>query len=381
MRNSVLIAINNIKLIFKRKSAVFSLIILPIIIFLVVASLYSGVDNSKIKVALVNNDSSILSSNMVKYLETTNKFQFINVTSNQINDLVTKRKVDCAILIPGDFEESILKGNFKDLKLVSIKGQDATEIIKNYANNYIKNLMDISKVAKGNSTEFYKIYTAYKNGDLKIKENKLKDTGKNKSVTYSSIGMLLMFILFSAGGVARRILDEKRENTYNRICQAPVSSKQYLLGNILANFSVIFFQVILLVLVLTKVLKIETFIPNLQLISILLIFGLAAIGLNMFIIAFSSSSTQASSLTTAITIPTCMLGGCFFEYDIMSAAMQRLGDFTPQKWAMVTIFKLMTGSEFSAIIINLVVLLVFAVTFFIIAAYKMNLGDKSNNFI
>lgn len=381
MRNSILIAANNIKLIFKKKSTIFSFIILPIIMFLVLTSLYSGVSNTKIKIALVNNDSSELSANMIKYLETTGSFQFVNAKNEQITDLVTKRKVDCAIIIPGDFEETIINGNFKGLNVVSIKGQDTTEIIKNYINYYIKNLMDISKVTKGNRTEFYKIYTGYKNGSLKIKENKLKDTGKDKSVTYSSIGMLLMFILFSTGGVSRRIIDEKRENTYNRICQAPVNSKQYLFGNILANFSIIFFQIILLVLVLTKVLKIETFIPNLQLILILLVFGLAAIGLNMFIIAFSSTSAQASNLNTMITIPSCMLGGCFFEYDIMSASMQRLGDFTPQKWAMVTIFKLMTGSEFSAVRINLLVLLVFAVTFFIIAAYKMSLGDKSSNFI
>lgn len=381
MRNSILIAANNIKLIFKKKSTIFSFIILPIIMFLVLTSLYSGVSNTKIKIALVNNDSSELSANMIKYLETTGSFQFVNAKNEQITDLVTKRKVDCAIIIPDDFEETIINGNFKGLNVVSIKGQDTTEIIKNYINYYIKNLMDISKVTKGNRTEFYKIYTGYKNGSLKIKENKLKDTGKDKSVTYSSIGMLLMFILFSTGGVSRRIIDEKRENTYNRICQAPVNSKQYLFGNILANFSIIFFQIILLVLVLTKVLKIETFIPNLQLILILLVFGLAAIGLNMFIIAFSSTSAQASNLNTMITIPSCMLGGCFFEYDIMSASMQRLGDFTPQKWAMVTIFKLMTGSEFSAVRINLLVLLVFAVTFFIIAAYKMSLGDKSSNFI
>lgn len=381
MRNSVLIALNNIKLIFKKRSSVFSLILLPIIIFLVISSLFNGSGEAKIKVALVNHDSSELSVNIIQYLEATDKFQFINTSNDQVNDLVIKRKADCAIVIPADFEKSIIQGNFKNLKLVSIKGQDATELIKNYINNYINNLMDISKVSKGSSTEFYKIYTAYKNGNLKIRENKLKDTANNKTITYSSMGMLIMFMLFSTGGVARRILDEKRENTYNRICQAPVNSKQYLLGNILASFSVIFFQVILLVLVLTKVLKIETFIPNLQLILILLTFGLAAIGINMVIIAFSSSSSQASSLTTAVTIPTCMLGGCFFEYDIMSASMQRLGDFTPQKWAMVTIYKLMTGTDFSAVIINLAVILVFAVTFFIIAAYKMKMGDKTNNFI
>lgn len=351
--------------------------------FIITINVYSNKasQNEAMLIGIDNKDEKILSKDMIEYLRSTKKFKFIKVEDGDIKDVVAKRDVDCAIVFPEDFTQSIYDGNFKEIYMFSIKGEEATALIKKYSNYYMKNLLDISKASEGDLDKFNKIYNRYKYGEVKLVEKNIEDTALNKGVTYSGIGLLIMFIMFTTGNISRIMIKERRNRTYYRICASPVNSKTYVSGNVMANFFIVCIQVIAIIILVTKVLGISTYIPNTQLIFILLSFGVATIGMNMVIMAFSESFAQAINLNTIVTIPTCMLGGCFWDLSLMPKHIQKISNFVPQKWTIDAIYKLQSGTSFSDIKMHIIIIWTFAITLFLISIYKMSISEKVENFV
>lgn len=381
MRNILLLAMNTLKVTFRKKANIVVYLILPVASILFLMSVVGGDGNSNLKVGIVNKDNGIISQNMIKYLENTGKFQNIPIKEEEISDKVVNKKVDLALVIPENFEKGIYNNNFNNLKIVSIRGQEVTAWVENYTNLYIRNLLDISRAANGNKEIFNKIYSKYENSELILKVEKLDDKSYNKQLTQQGFGFFIMFIMISATITSGLVLKEKKERVYQRICSTPVSSKTYIMGNVMANLIIIIIQVILAIFTVKNILKIETYIPDHQLFLILLILGVVVISFGMIIVAFSKSSSEAGSLSTLIITPTCMLGGCLWPLSFMPEQLQKISNFIPQKWAIDAIAKLQTGAGIESVALNILILIGFSLVFFSVAAFKMKNTDKTGNFI
>jgi ABC-2 type transport system permease protein len=376
-----LIVLNNLKVTFRKKKNIVVYIVVPILVTLASLAMYSGNSSDSIKVGIVNNDGGTIASDYISSLQKNERFKVSTINEEQVRNSISTRKLDCVIELPKNFQMSIKDGSLKEIKLFSIKGEAATAWIKVYTNYYVKNLTDIAMASQGNTANFNKMYEGFKAQHTTLSIEKLQDVSTNKNATVQSMGFLLMFIMVQAIGTSSIIVKERQMRTYNRICTAPVNSRMYVLANIVTNILIILIQVSIVVMVATKVIHMNTFIPDIYLIGILLCFGIASVGLGILIVALSKTSYQVSTATTLISTPTCMLGGCFWPMSIMPDMMQKAANFLPQKWTMDAITKLQGGSSIGEIGINIVIILAFAVAFFIMAAYKFNNSDKANNFI
>ncbi len=381
MRNTFLIALNILKLTFRKKGNIIVYLVLPVAITSIIMVISGSGASKPLNIGIVDMDRSIISQDLVKAVDNKDNFKTIEVSGDKINAMVTEHKVDCIIKIPNNFAKEIYSGNNANIELISIRGEDVTSWIENFVNFYVGGLKDISKASEGKKEAFDKMYAGYKDNSIKLKNEKLKDSAFGKSLTQSSMGFLIMFVLFGTGITSSYILREKKMRTFFRICSAPVKSKDYILSNIIANLTIVAVQIILVLFVITKILKVNIFIPKIQLFVILLCFGLVAIGIGLVVVAFSKTSNQVGTANTLIVTPTCMLGGCFWPADLMPPWLQRVGDFMPQTWALDSIKKLQSGSSFIDILPQLGILLAFAVAFFLIAVYKFNRRDDSRNFI
>ncbi|GAA0180624.1 ABC transporter permease [Clostridium sediminicola] len=381
MKNIILIALNFLRVTFKKKTSFLIYIILPVASALVTLMLYSSSGAAITKVGLINNDNSTISSDMINYLEETKKFKFENIKEEEVENKVANQEVDLVLEIPYGFTESIYNSNVKELKIETIRGMDVTAWIESYLNYYIKNMRDIAVASEGNREVFNKIYDNFKNSELVLTKEKLKDEYVGKTVTQQGIGFFILFILIGCTSITKLILKEKNIKTYQRICSSPVTSREYVLGNVLANIIIILVQICLLLFGAFKILEINIHMPVWSLFIILMLFGLAAIGIGMVIVSFSKSSSEAGNLSTLIITPTCMLGGCFWPLSFMPDSLKKISSFTPQKWVMEAIISIQSGKTINDVAINLAILVVFALVFFAIAAFKMKSSDKTGSFI
>ncbi|WP_010236664.1 ABC transporter permease [Clostridium arbusti] len=381
MKNLIWLAMNNLKVTFGKKKGIISYFVLPVVFILIPIMIYSNVGNSSVRIGIIDKDKSSLSTDFVKAIEKQDSLRVIDINNENPKGEVAAGKVDCVITIPNGFEGSVYNNSLKQPEILSLKGESSTVWINNYSNIYLRNLIDIWKASKGNKQIFNKIYESSKENSLSFKSVSVKDTTKGKSMTSQSIGFLIMFMMVGASSFAEIILKEKKNRTYFRICSAPVSSKIYIFSNVISNFAIVAIQSLITLLAMTKIFKIQTYVPFWQLYIILLCFGFVAIGLGLLLVAFSKDSTQSNVLMNLIVTPTCMLSGCFFPVDFMPDAARKIADFLPQRWVISAIEKLQTNGNFSSICLNILIILAFAFTFFIVAAYRFSRDENIKNFV
>ncbi|WP_163194154.1 ABC transporter permease [Clostridium thermarum] len=381
MREIFLIAANTFKIIFRKKSNIILFIIIPVTITLAMMFLFSNASSRTTKIGIYNQDQGDLGGELASNIAAIEKFKAIEVKEEEINDLVQSQKVDCVIVIPTDFSEKLYKGNSVKVNMKTIKGEDTTIWIENFTNMFIEDLMIIGKASEGNREVYWNILDGYMSGNIKLSIGKVEDVSISRQATSTSLGILIMFMMYATTITSSLIIKEKQDKTFYRVQTAPVSSKVVVFGNTLANLVIVAIQAAIVAIFINHVLNMNSGIGTLYLVIVLLFFGLVSISMGMVIIAFSQSTAQSISLATLVTTPTCMLGGCFWPVSFMPQVLQKVSDFMPQRWALKAIESLQTGSNFNGILVNLGILIAFAIMFSTIAAYKFKNNKSVGNFI
>lgn len=381
MRNLLLLALNTLRITFRKKLNIIVYLILPVIIVSFVMFAYSSMD-STVKVGLNNKAvNSVIADDFVKALMGQDKFKIQEVKEAEIKDLVAEGKVDCVITIPDNFDESVYKASISKIQITAIKGQEATAWVQSYVNYYIKSLMSLGKASGGDKATFNKLYEGFKVQTLAVHENVVKDQSSDKSKTVQSVGFLIMFMLQGAVTTSGLILKEKKEKTYFRIFSSPVSSRIYIGANILANMCIMTAQSILVIFSTKYIFKLTTGVPDLQLLAVLVLFGFVCVTFGILLVAFSGTSRQAGALATLIITPTCMISGCWWPIEIMPKFMRQIANFLPQTWTLEAIKELQSGKTLLTIASLIGILITFSLVFFLIGMYKMKNSESVKSFI
>lgn len=381
MRNMLLIIVNILKVIFRKKGNIIVYLFLPLAGVLLSLLMYGNTGTAPLRVGITNHDTGVLSADLKTALQSSNTYKVYDVKEGEINDKLLNMELDAAIVIPDGYSDSIFSGTPEHIEVISIKGQETTVWVNQMLNSYTDTLYKLSAASGGDRAAFVSMYGQYKAGAVKLTVVKLKDKLAGRNMTLSSMGFLIMFIMLGAGFINMIILKEKRDRTYHRICSAPVNARQYIAGNAITSLLIVIIQILIIQIVMKFLLRIDTGVSDIAMFVILLMFGLVAIGIGLVVTAFSSSSYMASTLSTLIMTPTCMLGGCFWEIDLMPDIMQKIGYFVPQRWAMNAIQKLQTGGGQGDIFMNLLILAAFAVALVLIAIYRFSRTTNLQKFV
>ncbi len=381
MRNILLIVSNILKATFRKKGNIIIYVFLPLLGVLLSLVIYSSSGSSVLRVGYISNDNGVMAEEVKDMLSSNEGFAVSDVDEAEINDMLSEQMLDLVIALPEGFTESVYSGDLKDIEIISLKGLETTTWAEQLLGSYTDVLVKISAASDGDKVMFSEMYERYKEGSVIMKVSLLEDKQVGKSMTVTSIGFLIMFMMLGTSFTSIIILKEKRSRTFFRICTAPVNSRQYILANAITSLLIVIIQIIVIQLAMKFILRIDTGISDPTLFFILLMFGLVAIGIGLVITAFSSSSYMASSLTTLIMTPTCMLGGCFWEIDFMPEFMQKMSLFMPQRWAIDAVEKLQMSGAGADIYLNLLVLAAFALALILVASYRFTRTDNLRKFV
>lgn len=381
MRNIALIISNILKTTFRKKANLIIYVFLPLVGVLLSLLIYGGTGSSQIRVGFASRDDGMLSSEVRNVLDSKEGFAVSDVMEEEINDKLTDQNLDVVVTLPEGFTESVYSGYLKDIEIITIKGLETTAWIEQLLNSYTDVLAKLSAASEGDRALFDKMYEQYEETSIHLNVAALEDKQVGKSMTVTTIGFLIMFMMLGASFTSIIILKEKRSRTFYRICTAPVNSRQYILANAMTSVLIIIVQIIVIQLAMKSIFRINTGLSDPALFIILLMFGLVAIGIGLTITAFSSSSYMAGSLTSLIMTPTCMLGGCFWDVDFMPEFMQKISYFMPQRWAIEAVEKLQSSADFTDIYLNLLVLAAFALALILVASYKFSKTDNLRKFV
>jgi ABC-2 type transport system permease protein len=366
---------------FRKKRNIIIYFGMPLIGIFISFLAYGGSGQQTLKVGVINQDQQQIAGDTIHFLESLKNVHVTILKESEVNDKITSGTLDCAITLNQGFSESILHGNPRNIQIVSIKGAQITAFVKSYLYNYLDNIVSISKASNGDSATFNKMYTRYQQADFKLTAKSLADTSKNKDMTYQTIGFLIMIMLMSAGNFAEIIIKEKENRTYFRLLSTPINARKYVLANIAVNMTVMLAQILFTLFFITNIFHIEMHVPFWEMAIVLIMFALVAVGLSLMIVSFASSSSSAGALQNLVFTPSCLLAGCFWPVEIMPKAVQKIADFMPQHWTLDTISKLQHGSQLGSLYLNFMILIAFALAFFLIATYKFGRNNSVKNFV
>lgn len=376
MRNILVLIKNNLKIdILKNPFGFLVSLFAPILILFIVLKIISG-NSGYLNIGIVDNDSSQTTKVIIESLKNQDGYNVNDINQDNIDNLFSEKAIDVAIVFNKGFENNIIINGKDEINVTSVENDGVGDLIKGLLNREMLNIRDISLASNKDKEVYYNGLINYSNStSVNINKESLNDLYKEYSSSQMFIGFLIMFMLIRGMRTAYRIFDEKRENIYMRIFMAPVKSSEYYLADIISGYISVLIQVVLGI-VSINILNVETGLSNIQLFIILALVGLVSISLALCCSAFASNRTEASNIFNFANMFFLMVGGAFVPLEIIPPIMEKVSYFTPVRWAMESISDIQQGAQFSEVYKYLFIIILFAVTFFVIGAYKTAKEEK-----
>ncbi len=369
MKILLVMAEKNLRLIFKDKLSIIQLFI-PILIIMFSIKLFSF-SNGTVKIGIIDEDSSDSSKLLISSLNNNSSISTVPLEGSTVESTMMETSIPVTIEIPKDFEESIINGSPKKINVLSEKDSSMGNAITSIVNLQVEDLYNLGINSNKSNDEYENLLLKYSDDPVKITSKTLSDLENDFELTQISIAFVIFFLMMRASSISYIVLSERWNKTYYRIFTTPVTSFQYIGGNILANFSLLAFQLLITLITLNYFVDIYTGVGFIPLFLLLLGIALVTVAFGIFSIALFFNSKGYGMFSNIVITITTIVSGAFTSINFLPESVRFIAPFTPQYWVMNGINKLQMGMGTDSIIINLGILLLFSIALFLAAAYKL----------
>lgn len=369
MKILLVMAEKNLRLIFKDKLSIVQLFI-PIIIIMLSIKLFSF-SNGTVKIGIIDEDCSDSSKLLISSLSNNSAISTVPLEGSTVESTMMETSIPVTIEIPKDFEESIINGSPKKINVLSEKDSSMGNAITSIVNLQVEDLYNLGINSNKSNDEYENLLLKYSDDPVKITSKTLSDLENDFELTQISIAFVIFFLMMRASSISYIVLSERWNKTYYRIFTTPVTSFQYIGGNILANFSLLAFQLLITLITLNYFVDIYTGVGFIPLFLLLLGIALVTVAFGIFSIALFFNSKGYGMFSNIVITITTIVSGAFTSINFLPESVRFIAPFTPQYWVMNGINKLQMGMGTDSIIINLGILLLFSIALFLAAAYKL----------
>ena len=149
-------------------------------------------------------------------------------------------------------------------------------------------------------------------------------------------GAMYFWVLFVAQGPMQEVLQEMQSRVLPRLLACPLTPAQYLLSKMLRCFLLSGLALTLLVAVSGLCFAMRWGNPC-QLAPVLAAWAGSMTGLLALIYGFCRTREQANVLAPLVLIVCAMLGGGMLPFENLPAFLQIVGQYTPNRWAALTL--------------------------------------------
>jgi ABC-2 type transport system permease protein len=182
-------------------------------------------------------------------------------------------------------------------------------------------------------------------------------------------GMMVFFMFFGANNVARTIQDEDRAGTLPRLFTTPTPRQTILSGKFTSVFVTVTVQAVILLVAGRFIFSIDW--GRLDAVAALtLVAAAVASGLALLVISLVRTPAQAGAIGAGVYLVLALLGGNFTGTAAAGGTYANVQKLTPNGWLLQGWDAVMRGGGLGDIVLNLLVPLLFAVAFFVVAVLR-----------
>lgn len=361
------------KLYFKiyKKTALISTLIF-IAVFVVITILFSynststsGFELKKCKVAVIDEDNSVLSKELTKYLSKNTESVSLKNNENSFKDALFFQEVDYIAKIPKGFGKQFQTNDVNLIETMQLPNGTNAMLVKNIIDSY---LLTVKLYYDGTGKiDFEKV-----NKDLSISTN-VNLLGKNTSVIKSSEARYVNYLTYPLLGILISVIPTvmlilNGKEVKRRNYASPVKTNnftwQMLFGNFISMLGVFTVFVALgLIMYGDALLSTKGLLWGLT----SLLFAIFSLCLSTFISTFATKNA-IPAISNCISLSCCFLGGAFVPQELLSESVLKFAVINPAYWfikANNTIYELNTynAETLKPVFLSIVILLAFSCAF------------------
>lgn len=355
---------NTTKILFKRKSFFITTFILPIIIVWGFSNLYSS--GSLISVGIINKDDGKFGQEIENRLEKLENIELSEVEDVDHTQDLIYHKYEIIINIGENFTEDIINGKKGDISYDALNKSEASSSISMMIEDEVSSLASICNNVDVKTEGEDKVLDTFKDSrpDCKF-ENEV-----NKKVSINqSLGIVLYVLFVSAATSCVFLLEDESEGTKERILMGKVSEKQYYGAQCLV-FA--FFASIpgIEYYIMCNVLNYEFGFDNkIALLLLILLMSIFAVVFAIMMISLVKNRSLVVTMISTVIVPVFMLSGAFWNFDMMSSSLQKIGNMFPPRWVVMAVENLQEGKAISSIIPMVVGLVAISIFAFLLSVF------------
>ncbi|MGG7160905.1 ABC transporter permease [Clostridium baratii] len=378
MRNLFVMIKNNLNVMILKKPVFFIVSILLPILIVIFMGKFMYADQVAINIGMAGEDNSLINKLIEDSIENNGSINVINVEENDIKSKIGEKSIDAAIVLDNDIYSKLFKGETDCVKVIGKEEDSTVDLVKEIISLELNNINMLIKGSKDESS-FYEALENYNKKNMKIEKGILQNQERDNEISGIFVGFIIMFMFVKATLGANRINNDKYDKVYERFFVSGVKVWQYYLGNIIASLISILIQIILTLLCLNIFTNVNLGMSNLNMFIVLFLVSILAVSIGTFCIAITRKSEEASILSNILSMSLLMIGGCFVPIEFFPEFINKISKFLPTRWAMDMVFEFQNGVLVNELWRNIVVILLFSITFFLLAAYKTKFSEKRIN--
>jgi ABC-2 type transport system permease protein len=426
MINQILaITIKDFKVLARDRGGMVSLFLMPIMFILVMSfaqqDMYSvGTADKPVKLLVVSSDEGNLAEEVISSLsslegmEIVQTFEDKTLTFQKAENLIVTGKYNVAIVFPSDFSEGILSSATDDSSqeaTVTFIADPSTSTqflapIRGSVEGYIQSMVAYAQLPIRIQGGFNQLAAEVPSeqapfvaqiGDAFISQmiDRNTDQNANLGVRFEQIspaaykapqfptsveqnvpGYTIFGVFFIVQVLATSILSEKQDGTFRRLLVSPLSRAALLLGKLLPFYLVNLIQVTSMFAIGKFVFDMNLGQDPLALIVITMSTAAAATGMGLLVATMGKTPEQIGGLSTMLALTLAALGGVMIPSFVMPQVMQNIAKISPHNWALSGYQDVIVrGLGLNAVVNESLVLIGFAVVFFIIALWRFRFQD------
>jgi len=409
MRKLFIIALKDLKLIFRDPAALILMLLAPFLISLgmgLITGRFSGNANSwisSIPVAIVNQDKGELgkaleavfsSEELADLLEPT-----FAATPGEARQLVEADQASAAIIIPQDFSASIIpddsgstSGETVQISFIANSNSPTySGILRSILDAFLTQVevgrieaeITMSQIAQtgkltpelaaqlGEALGMQLAHQSPQTPPIQLESTTATGAAvKFDLLMYFAPGMALMFLMFTVTNGGRSLLLENRTGTLPRMLQTPTASAQILGGKLLGIFLSAVTQLTILIGGTSLLFHLEWGEP-LGVVLLILAASFAASGWGSFMATLFKTPAQVANFGSIIMLVFGLLGGSFFDMSLLPAWVSTLARITPNAWGLQGFTTLASGGTLGSIREPLMALALMGIMLFVAASILM----------
>ncbi len=340
------------------------ILIMPILVQTLVFGYVATFDLNKVEYALLDNDKSHSSRELIAYFDGSPIFQRVKTLDNasQISEILDNKMALLVLHIESNFEKDLnnpqKNKNAKVQVLVDGRNSNVANAAMGYANNLVTDFNSAHLEKKGLDTQSLNIHSrAWFNPNLETRWNIM-------SGMLAVLGIIQIIVLS-----AQSVAIEKEQGTFDQLLVTPLKPMTILIGKSIPPMVIGFVQALLVLMIAQFWFGIYCAGSYTLLFFFLILNNYAVVGFGICISVFASNLQQALLYSFSSIMPMILLSGFLTPVDSMPQILQTITLLNPARYGVEISQRIyLEGSSFFEIYHLLIPLFIIGTVGIIISA-------------